>query len=87
MVLRTNFALVLRIDPHDDDSVAVMHQAVEDGVGEGGIADDIVPVFGVQGRESPVIEHRQIGLDEAAHELVETAVGMGEAKFLEQPGP
>ena len=28
-----------------DDAVGVVDEAVEDGVGEGGIADDLVPVF------------------------------------------
>ncbi|EGV20644.1 hypothetical protein ThimaDRAFT_0422 [Thiocapsa marina 5811] len=46
--------------------------------------EQIAPSLGVQPHEPPVVDQQQIGVGEAAHELGEAAVGVGEAQFLEQ---
>jgi hypothetical protein len=47
---------------------------------------EVTPGGGVEGGQSPVVEDQQVGLGIAGHEFGESAIGVGQSQFLQQPG-
>ena len=92
--------------------MGIVDDAVEDGVGEGGIADHIVPavdweltgdqgsaaavaffgdleqvmpLFGTEGFEAPVVEDEELDAAERAHRSRIASVTMGQRQIGEEP--